>query len=132
MKERDIKDRIRLALGKDPKVKLFNNPCGVGFVVQGTNCQRITFGLHPGSPDLVGWRTLDLHLRGFGWMVNGVFHPITRPIAQIVGIEVKAPRGELRPEQENFLRQLKAAGGCCGIARSPEEAAKILEDWKFE
>lgn len=50
-----------------------------------------------GVPDIIGFRKAD-----------GVF----------VGVEVKAGRDQLRPEQKQFLDELKAAGGLAFVAHS--------------
>lgn len=44
-------------------------------------------------------------------------------------IEVKTETGKPTPEQLNFLEQMQTRYGCrAGIARSPEDAVKIVED----
>ena len=50
-----------------------------------------------GVPDIIGFRNAD-----------GVF----------IGVEVKAGRDQLRPEQKQFLNELKAAGGMAFVAHS--------------
>lgn len=50
-----------------------------------------------GVPDIIGFRKRD-----------GVF----------IGVEVKAGRDQLRPEQKQFLDELKAAGGLAFVAHS--------------
>ena len=49
----------------------------------------ISYGLHKGSSDLIGWTS------------TGKF----------VAIEVKAPEGRPTPEQVNFIEQVRDAGG---------------------
>ena len=41
-------------------------------------------------------------------------------------IEVKAPTGRVRPEQQNFIEQMRSNGALAGVARSVEEARKII------
>ena len=41
-------------------------------------------------------------------------------------IECKDDKGKLRPEQERFLKIMKSYGHRAGVARSPEEALKII------
>ncbi|MBC7447437.1 MAG: VRR-NUC domain-containing protein [Hymenobacteraceae bacterium] len=53
-----------------------------------------------GVPDIIGFRRSD---------------------AVFIGVEVKAGSDRLRPEQQHFLDQLKAAGGLPFIVRSFEE-----------
>lgn len=52
---------------------------------------------HRGVPDIIGFRKRD-----------GLF----------IGIEVKAGRDQLRPEQKQFLDELKAAGGLAFVAHN--------------
>jgi len=65
----------------------------------------VSYGLCKGSSDLIGIRR------------DGRF----------VAIEVKAERGRLRPEQERFLGLVDAYGGLAGVARSVDEARRIIE-----
>lgn len=41
------------------------------------------------------------------------------------GIEVKTPKGRVRPEQEAFLAMVRSKGGRAGVARSVSDALKI-------
>ena len=44
-------------------------------------------------------------------------------------IEVKSQTGKVRPEQQNFIEQMRSNGALAGIGRSVEDARKIiLED----
>lgn len=49
-----------------------------------------------------------------------------RTLAQAAFIEVKTPTGRLRPEQEQFLAVMRATGARAGVARSPEDAIRIV------
>ena len=44
-----------------------------------------------------------------------------------LAIEVKSRTGRMRPGQEEFLQQIRAAGGVAGVCRSVEDAQKLLE-----
>lgn len=46
---------------------------------------------------------------------------------EVAFIEVKTPTGKLKPAQERFLEIVKQMGFKAGIARSPEEALKIVK-----
>lgn len=127
MTEAEIKNRIRLAVGKLPSVKLFNSPTGDGWagktlrITEGQILigpyRRVQFGLCPGSCDLIGWRAVTITPEMVG-----------QQVAQFVGVEVKSATGKLRPDQENFIRVLRESGGCAGVARSVEEAITLLEE----
>jgi hypothetical protein len=73
--------------------------------------QPIRMGLCVGSSDLIGWTTVDGR-------------------AVFTAIEVKAERGRVSAEQQNFIDQLRAAGGIAGVARSDDEAASIIEQYR--
>jgi len=47
-------------------------------------------------------------------------------LAVFTSIEVKSPTGRVRPEQQQWLNAVQAAGGVAGIARSVEDAQRIL------
>ena len=44
-----------------------------------------------------------------------------------LAIEVKSRTGRMRPGQEEFLQQIRAAGGVAGVCRSVEDAVRLLE-----
>ena len=64
-------------------------------------------GLIRGSSDLIGWTTR-----------NGV--------AVFTAIEVKSDVGRLTPDQKQFILNVQNAGGLAGMARSVDDAAKIV------
>ena len=51
-------------------------------------------------------------------------------LGQTIGVaaflEIKTARGRVSPDQENFLAVMKAAGCLAGVARSAEQAVKII------
>ena len=51
---------------------------------------------------------------------------VRRKDGRAVFIEVKNEKGKLSKDQENFIKQMKRAGAIAGVARSPEEAIKIV------
>ena len=129
MSEASIQARILLAIGALPGVRVFRNTVGTGWHGepmrpgwQGLpageylvlkNPRRVSFGLFPGSHDIIGWRTLQ-----------------TAPglsVAQFLGIEVKTAKGVLSSQQSRFGSVLSRAGGLSLVARSPEEALALLE-----
>lgn len=106
--------RIRLDLGREAGVTLFRHNQGALRDVTG---RVVRFGLHPGCPDLIGWRTVTITPDMVG-----------KSIAVFAGIEVKAPQGKhpVTPEQRHFLERLTSAGGLAGVARNPAQARLIL------
>jgi len=47
---------------------------------------------------------------------------------KIAFIEIKTPKGRVRPEQEHFLDTMRGKGYKAGIARSVEDAIRIIND----
>jgi hypothetical protein len=112
MNETTILQRIRLALGRVPGLRLFRNNVGGLKDQQG---RFVSFGLHPGSADLIGWRTVTITPDMVG-----------QRLAVFASVEVKTATGKVRPDQANWQQQVTDAGGLAFVARSPEEAAKFF------
>ncbi|HJV75180.1 MAG TPA: VRR-NUC domain-containing protein [Noviherbaspirillum sp.] len=49
---------------------------------------------------------------------------------RLLGVEVKAAKGKLRPEQSLFLERIRAAGGVAFVARSCRDVMRELETLK--
>lgn len=112
MKERDVQDAIRRELCRG-EVRLFRNNSGRFKDARG---RWVVCGIPPkGGSDLIGWKTVTVTPAMAG----------TR-LAVFCAVEVKGPGGRTSPEQENFIRQVRAAGGLAGVAASTEEARAIL------
>jgi hypothetical protein len=47
-------------------------------------------------------------------------------VAVFTSIEVKTPTGRIRPEQQQWINAVQAAGGIAGVARSAGEAMDLL------
>ena len=76
----------------------------------------VQFGVgSPGGSDLIGYRRITVTSEMVG-----------QEIAQFAAVEVKTPRGRVRPEQQQFIDHVLSAGGIAGIARSVDEAKTIL------
>ncbi len=113
MRERDVQDEIR-ALGVGD-LRLFRNQVGTGTTPDG---RFIRYGLHVGSPDLVGWR-------------RTVITPdmVGRTVAVAVGIEIKSQHGRVSPDQARFLSHMQQFGAIAGVARSVQDVARLIEAW---
>jgi hypothetical protein len=109
--EYEIQQRIRLACGRG-SVRLWRNNTGALVDLQG---RLVRFGLCKGSSDLIGLRTVEI--------TPGM---VGQRIAQFVAIEVKAPHGVIRPEQQAFLRLVQQCGGVAALCRSVEQAQAAL------
>jgi hypothetical protein len=110
--EQTIQQQIRLACSRGP-IRLWRNNVGRLLDQQG---RMVTFGLCPGSADLIGFRTVVITPAMVG-----------HQLAVFAAVEVKAPKGRPTPQQSAFLEHVTAAGGLAGIARSVEEAEAILQ-----
>lgn len=125
--ERDVQADIRIQLGHG-NVRLFRQQVGETWIGE---CRRLRDGsvliLNPrrfvsgfeGWPDLGGW-------------VSVIVTPemVGQRIAIAVQIENKRPKvKKAREAQQNFLTMAKSHGVRCGIARSVEEAKKILDGY---
>ena len=74
------------------------------------------FGVgNPGGSDLIGYRRVRVTEEMVG-----------QEIAQFAAVEVKSARGRVKPEQQQFINHVLSAGGVAGIARSVDEAQKLL------
>jgi hypothetical protein len=111
--ETDLQQRIRLALGTSPNLRLFRNQ--VGSLPDPRTGRLVTFGLAKGSADLIGWRTITITPDMVG-----------RQVAVFTSIEVKTERGRVRPEQQAWMGCVQGAGGIAGIARSVQDANAIV------
>jgi len=50
---------------------------------------------------------------------------------RLLGVEVKAQKGKLRPEQTIFMERIRAAGGVAFMARDCRDVARELESMKI-
>lgn len=112
MSEKAIQSRILLVLGSKPGIRIFRNTVGVGRTPDGS---IVRFGLCPGSGDLIGWTETTVTPEMVG-----------RKVAVFTSVEVKSDKGKLRHDQENWLKVIQVAGGFAIVARSPEEAERLL------
>lgn len=109
--EQQIQQHIRLACSNGP-VRLFRNNTGT---LRDQHGRPVTFGLAKGSADLIGWTTRTITPEMVG-----------QQVAVFTSIEVKSATGRLRPEQQQWLEAVQAAGGIAAVARSVEDAQAAL------
>lgn len=113
MSEQRIQQEIRLAISHGD-TKVFRNNTGT---LRDQHGRPVQFGLCKGSADLIGWRTVTVTPEMVG-----------QQVAVFTSIEVKTPTGRLRPEQQQWLDAVQAAGGIAGVARSVEDAQRLTMD----
>ena len=109
--EQAIQQHIRLACSHG-SVRLWRNNTGT---LRDANGRPVQFGLCKGSADLIGYRSIAITPEMVGTTV-----------AVFLSIEVKTATGRLRPEQQQWLDTVQAAGGIAGVARSVEDALRIV------
>jgi hypothetical protein len=105
--EQQIQQHIRLACSTGA-TRLFRNNTGT---LRDQHGRPVSFGLCKGSADLIGWTTRTITPDMVG-----------QQVAVFTSIEVKTATGRLRPEQQQWLDAVQAAGGIAGVARSVEDA----------
>ena len=108
--EQSIQQHIRLTCSTGA-TRLFRNNTGT---LRDQHGRPVSFGLCKGSADLIGWRTVTITPEMVGTQV-----------AVFTSIEVKTPTGRVKPEQQQWLDVVQAAGGIAGVARSVEDALRI-------
>ena len=111
MTEQQIQQHIRIACSTGD-TRLFRNNTGT---LKDQHGRPVQFGLCKGSADLIGWKRVMVTLDMVG-----------QQVAVFLSIEVKTPTGRIRPEQQQWLDAVQAAGGIAGVARSVEDALDLL------
>jgi hypothetical protein len=109
--EQQIQQHIRLTCSTGA-TRLFRNNTGT---LRDQHGRPVQFGLCKGSADLIGWKRVTVTEEMVGTQV-----------AVFTSIEVKTPTGRLRPEQQQWLDAVQAAGGIAGVARSVSDAERLL------
>ena len=109
--EQRIQQEIRIACSTGD-TRLFRNNTGT---LRDQNGRPVQFGLCKGSADLIGWKRVTITPEMVG-----------STVAVFVSIEVKTATGRLRPEQQQWLDAVQAAGGIAGVARSVSESQILL------
>ena len=111
--EQSIQQHIRIACSTGD-TRLFRNNTGT---LKDQHGRPVQFGLCKGSADLIGYRTVTITPDMVG-----------QQVAVFLSIEVKTPTGRIRPEQQQWLEKIQAAGGIAGVARSVEDALRIVTE----
>jgi hypothetical protein len=78
------------------------------------NARRIRFGLHEGSADLIGWKSIKITPDMVG-----------KKIAVFLSAEIKGPHGRMSEEQNNWMAQVLVAGGMAYEIRDICQADKL-------
>lgn len=99
MKEKEIIRQIMIA-APYYGARLFRNNVGVADY----GGKRVAYGLAKGSPDLVGWRTIDIEQQHVG-----------QKIAVFFAVEIKTAKTRETQNQKNFIAAVHNAGGIAKI-----------------
>ena len=118
MRESDIQSKIRVALSQYGCV--FR--CNSGDFWQGEQVYSQEFK----QPVLIHLRRVCGLPKGFSDLLFFGYD------GRAGFIEVKRPGGHIRKEQQHFLMLMSSYGYPAGIARSPEEALKIIHGLKSQ
>jgi len=123
MTEKKLLDAIYRAF---PEARLFRNDCGsaitggrvvkmTGGILAVQDGRRISYGLLPGSGDLVGWTTITVTPEMVG-----------RKVAVFTSIEAKTENDRIREDQVVWARNVRSAGGIAKIIRAHGD--QLLEE----
>lgn len=133
VREQIIQQRIRLALGQRPDLRLFRNNVGSAWAGRSERIARTTTitvhpgdvivrqarpfhaGLAPGSADLIGIRSVPITQEHVGLQLG-----------QFVSLEVKTDTGRPKPEQLRWQEMIQRLGGVAEIVRSETDATKAV------
>jgi hypothetical protein len=120
--ELELMRDIQLALADVRGLRLWRANVGKGWVGEGKPSVQIVQGKK--IVTLYGARPLDTGLpEGFPDLVGFIE---VEGLGIFVSIEVKSPKGAVRPRQHAFAAIAEAAGCRSGIARSVEDALRIV------
>lgn len=112
MKEHEIQDRIRVSLSELPGIVLRLNS---GSAWGGTLVDTPEYG-----PVIINPRKIALCPEGTSDLLY------IGPDGKVAWVEVKDAKGKAREAQERFINLMRRLGHKAGIARSPEDALKIV------
>ena len=113
MTEKEIQYEIRKAISQYPNIRLWRNNVGSMIDKKG---QMVTFGLCPGSSDLIGLESIVITPDMIG-----------KTMARFLAIEVKSEKGKASESQSKFLEMVRAMGGIGILARSVEDVHEIMD-----
>lgn len=111
--EKYIQDEIRLELSKYGLV--FRTNAGSAWGGKYTNIPNI-------GNVVINPRKIELLPKGFSDLL------FVGTDGRVAFIECKDDKGTLRPEQEKFIKLMQSYGHRAGVARSVEDAIKIIKD----
>lgn len=136
--ETDLVRRIMLTLSKFPGVRVFRNNTGAAWIGKSFVAPRamqvnvnkgdvivyqgryFVAGLCVGSSDIIGFKSVTVTPEMVG-----------KTVAIFIANEVKTPTGKISPEQQIFLDVVNNHGGIGFVARSEDDAKKMMDGWNI-
>jgi hypothetical protein len=110
--------------------RLFRNTVGAAYVGEAFHMAdgsvviprptRITYGLGPGTSDLIGWKSRIIQPGDVGFRM-----------AQFVALEGKSPAGRCTEGQRDFLRLAWDSGALAGVVRDLNDVQLVLAGGPF-
>lgn len=106
---------IQLSLGAHPNIKAFKNNQGLAYLKTAAGMVPYRYGLGPGTSDLIVCcsKIVDQSWVGKRALLFGA-------------VEVKTGTGRPDASQKSFIDMVLTLGGVAGVARSVEDAWKIV------
>ena len=133
MREQNLQSLIMMAVSGLRTTTIFRNNVGMGWIGRAKRiASPTTVKLMPGDIVIQNGRPLHAGLcEGssdlVGWTETTITHDMVgKKVAIFTAIEVKTDAGRVSASQMNFISRIRQAGGIAGIARSPEEARKLI------
>ena len=120
MSEKQVLNKIDLAVNRAPLSRIFPNVCGrfMGYNPATGASYMVQTGLKKGSADRIGWQSVQI--------TDGM---VGRYIAQFVSIEAKANcSSRLRDDQKEWCDIVLAFGGAAIITHTPETVPAVLKE----
>ena len=112
MTEKELQYLIRAQIATKPDIRLWRNNVGKMTDARG---QVVTFGLCPGSSDLIGIQSVEITSDMVGQKI-GVF----------VAVEVKSEKGRVSSGQSRYLEIIRKMGGIGILARKIEDITQLF------
>ena len=118
--EHELQNKIRIAVGKERTATLFRANVGKAWTGKKTICCGDMITLHEARPFSsglpIGFRTVEITPEMVG-----------KKLAVFSFVEVKTKQGRTSKAQEKMHTFLRNAGALGGVARSAEEALRLLD-----
>ena len=113
MREQELQNLIRLELSK------------YGVVFR-TNAGKFWQGKRVWSNEFNQYVLIDV--RSIAGLPEGFSDTLFVGKDKVAFIEIKTPKGRVRDKQKNFIEVMRSYGHKAGIARSVEDAVRIVND----